>query len=187
MPETSKPNQSANSGLSGTNPNGFTTEREVDGERRSIRCYNDGRVSKRETDTKSRSIEISNELNVKNGSIEASLLPDSLYVSSESGYQASNAFGTAELRVAVGQILLLEIAGDSQISMDRTKEPIPTSAVTDSSETTPHPVPSTLPTGDPKFMDTETPPKGITSNANSISDQWLRMGVNSAHKDLEYN
>ncbi|KAJ5158921.1 uncharacterized protein N7500_008572 [Penicillium coprophilum] len=35
-------------GPSGTRNNGFITEREVDGERRSIRIYHDGRVSQRE-------------------------------------------------------------------------------------------------------------------------------------------
>ncbi|CAG7935046.1 unnamed protein product [Penicillium nalgiovense] len=43
------------------NPNGFTTDREVDGERRSIRHYNDGRVSGR-----GRSIEDSRQVSRKN-------------------------------------------------------------------------------------------------------------------------
>ena len=36
------------------NPNGFITEREVDGERRSIRHYNDGRVSSRNSSREGR-------------------------------------------------------------------------------------------------------------------------------------
>ncbi|KAJ5494484.1 hypothetical protein N7463_010571 [Penicillium fimorum] len=40
--------QPGQSGSSGTRNNGFITEREVGGERRSIRIYHDGRVSQRE-------------------------------------------------------------------------------------------------------------------------------------------
>ncbi|KGO75234.1 hypothetical protein PITC_010870 [Penicillium italicum] len=49
MPDRKQPIRSGKAPAAGTPNNGFTTERSVDGERRSIRHYHDGRVSQRES------------------------------------------------------------------------------------------------------------------------------------------
>ncbi|KAJ5189765.1 hypothetical protein N7491_008191 [Penicillium cf. griseofulvum] len=78
------------------NPNGFVTDREVDGERRSIRHYNDGRISGR-----GRSVEASLRTKMhRNSSGTGSCVRPRTFHHGESGGRSTPAVGSGPADVA---------------------------------------------------------------------------------------
>lgn len=95
------------------NPNGFTTEREVDGERRCVRHYNDGRVSSR--DSSRRRISPPSSPNISRcRTARASSRPTS-HSTSRSTSRASSDSGSAGSVELISAVEKLEISDDLSV------------------------------------------------------------------------
>lgn len=170
---------------SGTPNNGFTTERSVGGERRSIRHYHDGRVSQREGPvpgpvqalTKSKVISRQN---------STSTAPNNKAVPKpkEPEYQSPTLAEIEKLSGAVHKLFHPESSKPYKEYLPQTESPQSWSS--DSSYgmiTPPLPVASPTPEDSPELTSTEVFPAPVAVNpdtsdedANSISKQWADIG-----------
>ncbi|KAJ5860486.1 uncharacterized protein N7529_007796 [Penicillium soppii] len=179
MGATNKSPKTANVCAPGMNPNGFTTDRKVDGERRSIRRYNDGRISSREANTKCH----------LTGIIST---PKDTSTPKEEEYQAQNFFEVAELLAAIEKVPNPESSVKPQKYVFKEKKSRCLSTVSDDGQTTPPSIESPTPASSPELMSNEVfhppvAPRVTTENPNSISNQWRRMGVNNVYNELGFN
>lgn len=157
------------------NANGFTTERSVGGERRSIRHYNDGRVSQRGTPIPS-----SPRTPTRSNTIPR---PSTRAPNTKGEYQHPSAAAIAKLCVAVDKLLQPEGTKESRKAhLQKLTSKSGASSSFDDLDTPVPPVASPTPESSPELMatteffaavSTEKPP---VKSANTISDQWSRIG-----------
>lgn len=175
----------------GTNPNGFTTERRMYSERRSIRHFNDGHVSQRDANyrcclpgtIKNQHLSKAKDKTMKPSISSNGSSQHGMSIHHNSDYQPPSAFQVAELQAAVDGLFHPE--GSSEPRKYTSKDGIPPKLALMPRAVSPSPQSS------PELMNTEVfappvAPKTNRSNPNSISNQWRAMGVNKVYKDLGY-
>ncbi|KAJ5482225.1 hypothetical protein N7475_001037 [Penicillium sp. IBT 31633x] len=173
---------------SGQNINGFTTEPSLNGERRSIRHYNDGRVSQRETPIggSSQAPTMSKDLS-RRSSTRA--VPNTM----EQEYQPPSPAEIRKLRAAVDRSLQPEGSKRSRGTSSQAQAvSSPRPSCFDGLDTPP-PVASPTPESFPELMKIEVFPSAVTAsrdtvnkNANTISSQWYHMSGKecAAHSEI---
>ncbi|KAJ9483673.1 hypothetical protein VN97_g9723 [Penicillium thymicola] len=175
-------------------PNGFTTERSVGGERRSIRHYHDGRVSQREALIPGPVQKLTDSIvtSRKNSASTSTVLKPKASSSPkrpEPEYRAPTDREIERLAGAVTNLFHPERTTPFPKPPPRVESPREESSQTWSSGsscgtvTPPFPVASPTPEDSPELMSTEVfPPPATPSprksgrNTNSISKQWADMG-----------
>ncbi|CAI7675540.1 unnamed protein product [Penicillium palitans] len=167
----------------GSPNNGFTTERSVGGERRSIRHYHDGRVS---------------QLTSRANSASASTVLKSKASPKPKEYQPPTDAEIEKLAGAVTNLFHPERTTPFPKPPPRVESPQEESSQAWSSSssygmiTPPFPVASPTPEGSPELMSTEVFPPPVTrnprtsgTNTNSISKQWADMGGKNRFRDSD--
>ncbi|OQD62909.1 hypothetical protein PENPOL_c010G02454 [Penicillium polonicum] len=186
----------------GSPSNGFTTERSVGGERRSIRHYHDGRVSQREAPIPGpvRKLTKSTVTSRANSASTSTILkPKVPSKPKEPEYQSPTDAEIEKLAGAVTNLFHPERTTPFPKPPPRVESPEEEGSQSWSSDgsygmiTPPFPVASPTPEDSPELMSTEVFPPPVTRNprasgtgTNSISKQWADMGGKNRirHSDL---
>ncbi|KAJ5688056.1 hypothetical protein N7536_010675 [Penicillium majusculum] len=191
----------------GSPNNGFTTERSVGGERRSIRHYHDGRVSQREAPMspipapvqKLTTSTVTSRANSASASTVFKPKASPKPKEPEPEYQSPTDAEIEKLAGAVTNLFHPERTTPFPKPPPRVESPQEENSQSWSSSssygmiTPPFPVASPTPEGSPELMSTEVFPPPVTrnpdtsgTNTNTISKQWADMGgkKHNRHSDL---
>ncbi|CRL19597.1 unnamed protein product [Penicillium camemberti] len=183
----------------GSPNNGFTTERSVGGERRSIRHYHDGRVSQREAPPPGpvRKLTKSTVTSRANSASASTVLKPKASPKPKE-YQPPTDAEIEKLAGAVTNLFHPERTTPFPKPPPRVESPQEESSQAWSSSssygmiTPPFPVASPTPEGSPELMSTEVFPPPVTrnphtsgTNTNSISKQWADMGGKNRFRDSD--
>ncbi|KAJ5459229.1 hypothetical protein N7530_011173 [Penicillium desertorum] len=168
--------------------NGFTTERAVGGERRSIRHYHDGRVSQREPPMLP-AVRTLTETKVISRKSSSRTLSNTQTVPKpkKEEYRSPTLAEIEKLSGAVTNVFQSEGSKPLKKILEETEETETQTWSCDSSYgmiTPPLPAVSPMPEDSPELMSTEVFPLPVTSNpgnsdedADTISRQWADLGV----------